>query len=202
MRIVSKRDVVSGLVTGLTTGLIAYGILTYLKASLPLGISPSVLPWLLPILWVLGVQFGYLLGTVLKPFVQFGRFVAIGFANAAVDFGALYLLIAQTGQAVGVAYTVYKSISFAVATVHSYLWNKYWAFEAGATQSNAREVSSFLGVSLVSLLVNVAIASVVNALHPASIAVQSWAGIAAVVGSAAAIVFSFVGFRVFVFKKK
>lgn len=201
MKVLSTRDVLSGFVTGLTTGVIGWRILVYLGATLPMGIDPSVMPFVIPVLWIAGVQLGYFLGTLMRPFTQFGRFACIGFANAAVDFGVLYTGIAATGAVEGMGYTVIKAISFTIATIHSYLWNKYWTFEASNSAVSTREVSSFAGVSLVSLLVNVGIASTIVALRPESYSAESWAGISAVVGSAAAIIFSFTGFRMFVFRK-
>jgi putative flippase GtrA len=100
------------------------------------------------------------------------------------------------------AYSAFKAISFSVATVHSFYWNKNWAFEAGASHGGGREVASFLAVAVVSLLVNVTVASIVVALRPTGVEGELWAGIGAVAGAAAAIVFSFTGFRVFVFHKK
>jgi len=202
MRILSQRDTLSATVTGLTTGLIAWRILVFLGHALPLGIDPVVLVLLTPIAWAVGVQFGYFLGMFIRPFIQFGKFACIGFANAAVDFGVLYLLIGLTGLAAGIAYTVFKTISFSVATAHSYVWNKYWAFDAGSTSAGGRELASFLGVSVASLLVNVGVASLVVALRPGSVPATSWAGVSAVAGSALALIFSFTGFRVFVFRKK
>jgi putative flippase GtrA len=202
MKIVNQKDIVSGVITGATTGIIAWRILVFLGTMLPMGIDPSILPLVIPILWVAGVQLGYFLGRFIRPFTQFGRFACIGFANAAVDFGVLYILIAATGLAEGGAYATFKAASFAVATLHSYLWNKYWTFEAATTAGGKSEILSFVSVALASLVVNVGAASLVVALRPETIAITSWAGVGAVVGSATALVFSFIGFRVFVFKKK
>ncbi len=202
MRIVSGRDVTYALITGLTTGLIADGILTYLHTALPFGISPTLLVWTLPVLWVVGVQLGYALGVLFKPLTQFGRFACIGFANALVDFGVLYLLIGWTGYSAGIAYSFFKTVSFTVATVHSYFWNKYWAFDAGASRGGGSEIARFSVVALASIVVNVAAASATVALRPAAFGAQTWAGIGAVVGSAVALIFSFIGYRVFVFRKK
>lgn len=202
MRTLSRRDVWSALATGLTTGIIAWRILVYLGKALPLGIAPGILVWLVPLCWLAGVQLGYALAPLFRPMAQFGKFAAIGFANAAVDFGVLYLFIGLTGHTSGLSYTLFKTVSFSVATVHSYLWNKYWAFDAGRQAASGREIGSFVGVSLVSLAINVGIASTVNALQPASVSAVAWAGVAAIIGSAAALVFSFAGFRMFVFKKK
>ncbi len=201
MKTLSRRDVVSAITTGLTTGVIAWGIISYVDVPVPLGGSGVILAALLPVLWLIGVQLGYVLGIFFPPFTQFGRFVAIGFANAMVDFGILYLLISQTGIADGLAYSLFKALSFMVATVHSYGWNKYWAFEAGSSRGGAREAASFFSVALTALLVNVGIASLVVALRPMSMDVQLWAGVGAIAGSATALILSFVGFRLFVFGK-
>lgn len=202
MRTLNRRDILSALITGLTTGVVAWLVLTYLGHTLPFGVQPIVLVPVIPLFWVFGVQFGYVLGVLMSPFTQFGKFACIGFTNAAVDFGVLYILIASTGLAAGVAFTLFKTFSFSVATVHSYLWNKYWTFGASNSRGGGREFLSFISVSLASLLINVSIASVVVASRPLAITPESWAGISAIVGSAVALIFSFIGFRVFVFGKK
>lgn len=203
MRIVSRRDVYSALATGLTTGVIAWQILVFLGRPLPFGIVPSVLVWLVPLLWIAGVQLGYFLGQFLSFFTQFGKFAAIGFANAMVDFGVLYLFIASTGITSGVEFALFKAFAFLVALVHSYFWNKFWAFEAGASRGGGRELVSFAVVSGLALAVNVGVASAVVELIPAvgGLDPAAWAGIGAVAGSAAALVFSFAGFKYFVFRR-
>ncbi len=201
MRRLSRKDVFSALVTGLTTGIIAWLILAYLGHALPFGIAPVLLVPLLPAAWLAGVQLGYALSMMFRPFMQFGRYAAIGFTNAAVDFGVLYIFIAVTGSAAGIAFSLFKTVSFLIATVHSYLWNKYWAFDAGHSRGGKKEFVSFVSVAVASLLVNVTIASLVVAIRPETINAQSWAGIGAVAGSAVALIFSFIGFRLLVFRK-
>ncbi len=202
MKILSTRDFISVCITGLTTGIIAWRVLVFLGVMLPAQIQLWILVPVVPVLWVLGVQLGYLLALAFKPFAQFGKFAAIGFSNAAVDFGVLYLFIGLTGVAGGLSYTLFKTVSFSVATVHSYFWNKSWAFEASGSQGGATEIARFVSVALASLVVNVVVASVVVTLGPQEADARAWAGIGAIVGSAAALVFSFIGFRIFVFRKK
>lgn len=60
---------------------------------------------------------------------QLSRFVGIGFLNAAVDFAIFNILIAATGIAEGVGASVIKAVSFTFAVLHSFYWNKYWAFQ-------------------------------------------------------------------------
>lgn len=203
MKLLSRRDTYSALATGLITGLIAWRILVFLDKGLPFGFSPALLVGVIPVLWLAGVQFGYLLSVVFSPMEQFGKFVAIGFANAAVDFGVLYLFIGLTGHTGGGYYALFKAVSFSCGVVHSYFWNKYWAFDAGQRAITGGEVLSFLGVALASLVINVGSASAVIAVHaPDGITPASWDGIGAMVGSAVALIFNFIGLRAFVFGKK
>jgi putative flippase GtrA len=202
MRILSRRDIAFSLITGLTTGIIAWRILVFLGRVLPLGADPVILVTLVPVLWLVGVQFGYALAGLFRPMAQFGRFAAIGFANAAVDFGVLYLFIGLTGLVSVTAYAAFKAVSFLVATTHSYFWNKRWAFDASRSRGGSGELARFIGVALASVVVNVAVASLIVAARPVSFDAAAWAGISAIAGSAIALIFSFAGFRIFVFKKK
>ncbi len=221
----SKKDFKFSVVTGLLTGVIVWRILDYLDISeICLGGSsygasaPGTMDlvrycnyslgweWLVvivPILWILGVMLGYLLGKWIGFFNQFGKFAAIGFTNAAVDFAVLNILIANTGHTSGGYYSLYKAISFLVALINSYILNKYWAFEASESGGGAMEFGKFFGVALVAIVINNAVASiVVNSIEPVlGLDPRAWANVGAVAGSAAALIFSFIGFKLAVFRK-
>ena len=156
-----------------------------------------------PVLWVLGVNLGYFLGRWFNFFNQFGKFAAIGFTNAAVDFGILNLLIFYSGSATGVLFSVFKGISFTIAAVHSYFWNKFWTFEASKTGVSSQEFFKFFSVIFIATLINVGTASiVVNVIGlQFGFSEEAWANIGAVIGSAIALAVSFVGFKKAVFKK-
>lgn len=189
------------MITGITTGIIAWRILEFLDVALPLGLPTWLLVVLVPLAWLAGVQLGYFLGMFFRSFIQFGRFAAIGFTNAMVDFGVLYLGIALTGATSGLGYSALKTASFLVATVHSYYWNKYWAFDAARSHGGTREAASFTGVAVASALVNVVVATGVVMTGPLlGLDAAAWAGVGAIAGSATALIFSFLGFRLFVFR--
>ncbi len=200
----TRKDLIYSIITGLITGLIAWQILAFLKA--PNFGLPSHALWVIivPILWILGVNFGYFIGRWIHFFNQFGKFVAVGFTNAAVDFGVLNLLIGRSGIESGIYYSVFKSISFIVAVSHSYFWNKYWVFEAGSSGGGRSEALKFFSINIVAIVFNVGIASfVVNYVDPfGGLDTKVWANIGAVVGSACAIFLTFLGSRLFVFKKQ
>ena len=199
----TKKDFIFSVITGLTTGIIAWKVFVFLNISQLGGISYAWLIVIVPVLWIIGVNLGYFLGKWFSFFKQFGKFAAIGFTNGAVDFGVLNLLIATSNVSVGILYSIFKSISFVVAMLHSYFWNKHWSFESGESTSGGVEFTKFMLVTIVSFVINVGVASfVVNFINPfAGITPEIWANLGAVMGSATALAFSFLGFKIFVFKK-
>lgn len=208
----TKKDFYFSVVTGVITGFVAWKIFGYLAIDVLGSVSPAWLMLVVPVLWIVGVNLGYFLGRWLGFFNQFGKFAAIGFTNAAVDFGVLNILIANTGISAGGWYPVFKAISFISAIVPSYFWNKHWAFSSsqGSSQGDALTFSAggfqfakFMSVAVVSIFINTGTASlVVNYVNPlGGLDPAVWANIGAVAGSAVALIFSFVGFKVAVFKK-
>lgn len=199
----TKKDLIFSIITGLTTGFIAWRIFDFLNVQEFWGISFGWLTVIIPVLWILGVNLGYFLGRWFVFFNQFGRFSAIGFTNAAVDFGILNLLIFYSGVATGIWFSVFKATSFLIAAIHSYFWNKYWSFEAGRSGVSGQEFFKFFIISIIATLVNVISASIVVNIIGSQFGLSSeaWANIGAVVGSAVALIFSFIGFRRFVFRK-
>jgi len=202
----TRKDLNSSIITGLITGLIVWQVLNFLEApsfGLPTAHPHALFIAIVPVLWIIGVNLGYFLGKWMPFFSQFGRFAAVGFTNAAVDFGVLNTLIAVTGMESGWEYSVFKTISFIVAVTHSFFWNKYWVFEAGESGGGRSEAFKFFSVNIVAIIVNVGIASfVVNYVDPiGGLEPKVWANIGAVVGSACAIILTFLGSRLLVFKK-
>jgi len=200
----TKKDLIFSIVTGLLTGFVIWRIAGFLNFPTFYNLSYAWFLVIVPVLWIFGVNLGYFLGRWFNFFNQFGRFAAIGFTNGAVDFGILNILIASSGIATGGMFTLFKAISFLVAMVHSYGWNKFWVFGAGKSQGGKTEFLKFFSVALVTIIVNVGVASfVVNGINPFfGLDPNAWANVGAAVGSAFGLVFSFVGFRIVVFKKK
>lgn len=199
----SKKDFLFSVITGVTAGAIAWRIFVFLNVPRFDNLSFVWLIFFVPVLWILGVNLGYFLGRWLSFFSQFGKFSAIGFTNAAVDFGVLNLLIAYSDISSGGWFSFFKGISFAVAIVHSFFWNKYWVFQADKEGAGGTEFLKFVSVAVVALLINVGTASfVVNLVPPfPGFTPQAWANMGAVAGAAVALAFSFIGFKLLVFKK-
>jgi len=209
----TKKDLVSSLVTGFYTGFIAWQVFEFLEVpvfnrifgliSWNIDISSVWMIVLIPILWILGVNLGYFLGQWMVFFNQFGKFSAIGFTNFFVYLAILNFFIWKTDIAVGIWYSIFVSIAFVVSVIHSYGWNKYWVFQS-SDDNSAGEFGKFVIVTVIAGLINVGVASsIVNFIDPVfGVSPEGWANIGGVAGSAVALVFSFVGIRLIVFKKR
>lgn len=201
MKLTSK-DIIGSIVTGLTAGFAGWQILDYLNAPKLFAVSWFWLVILVPLLWLAGIKLGYLLSRRWPFFAQFGKFAAIGFTNAAVDFGIFNLLFAISGQR-HEYFIISNVISFCIAALHSYLWNKYWAFESSTSDGGLVEFAKFISILLIAVGVNTAVAYIafVSGVGLGG-RVDVWANLGKIAGSAVALLITFIGFRLIVFKRK
>jgi putative flippase GtrA len=146
--------------------------------------------------------------TIPDSATQFFRFAIVGVLNTAVDFAVLNFLIVLVGLGVaGERYVVFKVISFIVAVLHSYAWNKYWVFRAKGEKVKAvtsKESGSFLIVSSVGLLLNALISYFVFSLGASvfpEVGRLAWANVGALAGVVVVLMWNFFGYKFFVFKK-
>lgn len=200
----TTKDFKFAVITGLMTGLIVWRLFEFWNVPVLRGLSYAWLALVVPILWVYGVWLGYFLSRWFSFFKQFGKFVAIGFTNAAIDFGVFNLLISLTDKALGIAFPVFKGISFLVAVTNSYIWNKYWSFEAGGSRGGGQEAAKFFVVNVIAVAVNIGVGSAVaNGVDPLfGLSDKAWANLAAISGSAVSLIMTFIGFRSVVFRRK
>lgn len=201
----TKKDFWLSVLSGLITGFLAWRVFDFIPITWHFhDLSYAWLVLLMPILWVIGVWLGYFLSRWFLFLSQFGKFAVIGFTNFAVDSGIFYLLVFLTGETLGTKFKIFKGISFLGAVVNSFFWNKYWAFGAGRSRGGKKEIFNFFVVNVAALLVNVGVASLIaNGINPLfSLSDKAWAGLSLVAGSGIALVASFIGFRLIVFREK
>lgn len=150
----------------------------------------------------LALWFASLLSRFVPVFLQVAKFAAVGGLNTLLDLGVLNVLILISGVAVGYWYPVFKGISFVIANINSYFWNKHWTFGVGGT-ANIKEFSQFLIVSIIGFGINVGIASLlVNIIGaPENISLERWANIGALSATIISLVWNFIGYKFFVFKR-
>jgi len=133
---------------------------------------------------------------------QFSRFVVIGLINTALDFAILNFLMWWTGIYSGIWLVSLNMISFSIAVINSYYWNKRWTFK-DKDKIEAKEFSQFILVTLVGLFINSSIIyGITTLVSPIfGIPLELWANLAKVAATGISLIWNFVGYKLFVFKK-
>jgi len=201
----------SDLYAGVTIGVAIALLFPVIARNIDVAIPPQ---WMLvivaPILTLFGLYLAHLLARMVPVIYQIAKFALVGALNTTVDFGVANFLILVTGISVGVEVSLFKAISFAVAVVNSYFWNKFWTFRskegvaAGTRGGGVGQFSQFLAVSIVGLVINVGVASlVINTVSPvAGLSTTQWANVGFLAATFTALAWNFVGYKFFVFKKR
>ncbi|MBI5220585.1 MAG: GtrA family protein [Candidatus Liptonbacteria bacterium] len=219
MQTITSRDWKAILIIGAGVGLLVQPLVANLwpVISLPFRVVISlgfmVLSVSIPLQVVIFLGFAVLapvalwiaamLTRWLPGIFQFAKFAAVGTLNSFVDLGVLNLQIWFFGGTAGLAYGVYKSVSFVVANANSFVWNKHWTFNE-KKPTTGREALLFYLVAAAGWAVNVAVASVVvnYVAAPTSIAPKLWANIGAILGMVFSLAINFLGYKYLVFKEK
>jgi len=146
------------------------------------------------------------IGNLLKkyPFVkQFSKFVVIGFINTGLDFLILNLEMFLTGIAKGPYMLAQNAISFSIATINSYFFNKYWTFQDKSKKEQGKKFSQFLAVSLGGVIINSSVVFIITTYIPPVFGIQSvlWANLAKVIATGISLIWNFIGYKFWVFKK-
>jgi putative flippase GtrA len=132
--------------------------------------------------------------------IQFGKFLAVGTLNTAIDFGTLNLLSWLTGIYGGLRLAPINAAGVLLALTNSYLLNKHWTFQASA--SPGRRVSRFVVVSLIGISLNTALVVVLThfVTRPTDLTPQLWENLAKALATGGTLVWDFCGYKFLVFR--
>lgn len=196
-----RIDIILALVTGEVAAWLFYGILKNL--GIEIRFLWLILAILLPILALIGIWIAFILGRKLLWIFQAAKFFLIGVVATLVDLGVLNLLILVSGIATGLFFSIFKGISFIVATCSKYLGDKFWAFEKMEKAGMGREFGQFFLVTLVGLIINVGVASLVVNVFGSQLGLTErlWANVGGIIAAFAAAIWNFLGYKFIVFKK-
>lgn len=215
----SRKDFIFGALSGFLIGLLLLPILSTVKPSLFESLKLILIP-----LFVTLVPIGLIIASWISrkvPIIwQLAKFIVIGVLNTLVDLGALaYLqrLTSISGYTVApedilfvtifgtlTYFTLYKSLTFIIANINSFFWNKYWTFQTNDTKKSSTEFTQFFIVSFIGFLINVIIASLIFKLfHPiGGLTTNQWGLIGGAAGSISGLAWNFIGYKFIVFKKQ
>lgn len=201
-----RKDILITILIGILAGLIWSGVLVYLRTLENFGLPYNTAWWLTvvaPIIFIFGLYLGKWLSRWKTFFSSFARFVILGFLNTGIDFGVFNLLMFLTDIQKGIWISAFLVISFSLAVVNSYFWNKFWVFEGGAlTSVGGMEFATFAVITVVGLMFKVGVSSGIIFLIPPqyNLSQLGWNNVAAVVGTIFSLVWNFIGYRLIVFK--
>lgn len=158
------------------------------------------------------INIRYIMTTPTKGAIfQFLKFGVVGILNTLVDLGIFNILIFLFGLNVkGSSYILFKGVSFSAAVINSYILNRHFVFNDSADivflkKTPKKEFTIFFIISVVGLLLNVSISSFAFYLGSiADIPINHYvlANIGAITGSITVLVWNFIGYKFFVFKKQ
>lgn len=195
-----KSDIIIALIIGELIALFSLGILRNL--GLQIAWLYWVWPIVLPIGSLIGLVVAYFIGKKFIILWQAAKFVLVGVLNTFVDLGVLNILILITTISSGFAFSVFKGISFIVAVINSYFWNKSWTFKRKTSADPKKEFSQFFVVSLIGFGINVGVASlVVNLIGPQfGLSEKIWANVGAIIATFSGMTWNFLGYKFVVFR--
>ena len=195
------RDIALALIVGFLTGALSIPVVINLGLGTVLRIPLTFLPIIGAALFAIALLAASLVTTRIPSLFEFSKFAVVGVLNSGVDFGILNSLILITGVVSGAGFLAFKSVSVTLGVINSYLWNKYWTFDAVKSPEARRELVAFLSVTLVAVGLNVVGAHViVNVIGaPRGISTKLWANIGAISGAGLTLFTNFFGYKFFVF---
>ncbi|MFZ2226323.1 MAG: GtrA family protein [Candidatus Moraniibacteriota bacterium] len=134
---------------------------------------------------------------------QIVKFVIVGGINTGIDFLVLNIEMALTGITSGLGMLVLNTISFSVATTNSFFMNKRWTFEDKGASQEGVKFSQFLLVSIIGIIINTGVVYLITSFTTPlfGLSPQLWANVAKLLATGISLVWNFIGYKFFVFKR-
>ena len=218
-----KNDIIAVLILGEIASWLGLAVLRgFLKPELYAKFSGTLtigLPIIFPLACLVFIYLTLKIGQKISVVAEAGKFVLIGGFNTLADWGILSFLIFFSKKSLNlntndimfeilsvsiVYYSLFKAISFVIATTNSYFWNKFWTFRRKTTEKAGKEFLQFITVSIFGFLINVGIASMVfKFIAPfGGLSLDQWGIVCAAIATVISMVWNFLGYKFIVFEKR
>jgi len=94
-----------------------------------------------------------------KEFKRFSKFLAVGLTGFVIDFGVFNLLL----KALNFPPVLAQAISFTLAAINNFLWNRYWTYPDSRSKPILRQFGMFFVLSAIGLLIRTPIFALFSA---------------------------------------
>ena len=84
-----------------------------------------------------------------KEFKRFAKFLVVGITCFVVDFGVFNLLL----KALNFPPVLAQAVSFTLAAINNFLWNRYWTYPDSRSKPIARQFGMFFVLSAIGLAI-------------------------------------------------
>lgn len=199
-----KKDFYFSILAGILIGV--FSIPT--SGSVQNLINPYVISLILLFGTIIGIIIAGFIGKKIPIILQVSKFGVVGILNTLVDIGIINLLSGTFDVYKGGFLIPLNIISFSLATVNSYIWNKYWTFkrnnESGepTTEKKKYEFLRFITISILGLLINTGVVYILTSINFADLDQKLWLNISKLLATVIAMTWNFVGYKFIVFSKK
>lgn len=182
---------------------VSYNIAYSLSLSAPKGILIGLSSVLFPLLALAFVKVASFGVRYFAPLFQAAKFILVGILNTLVDIGVFNILAAFFGATTLFLFSVFKMLSFIVAVLNSYLFNRTWVFEPSQNSGTFfGEMSSFFAISVGGLAINISsfliFSTILSIILDVPLIVINTS--AALFASVASLSWNFLGYKFWVFK--
>ena len=198
--IMRKKDYILAAVAGVITAFFILPVLKNIDVYIPYRLA---LFFIIPLLW-LGLIFIASFLRLREKFLwlhQFGKFFIVGFLNTSIDFGILNIMSMRFGVYAGLSVAGVNPISFIVAIINSFFWNKYWTFKSQG-KPRVKEIIQFILVAMVGVVINTGIVVFITGYVSPSFFLTEGRllNLAKAAATATSLIWNFIGMKMIVFK--
>jgi putative flippase GtrA len=197
----NRKDLALGALLGFLSALV-FVVVYVTIAKHPASLAIWSLVALAPLAFMAALGIGALLSRLGSVFYDFTKFILVGLLNTGVDFAVFNVLIFLSGLDKGRWIVGFKSLSFAVALLNSYFWNKLWTFKKSGVARRPNEFARYVIVTVMGFLLNVGITTLIaNHLRPGlGLSQVEWDNVAAIFATVVSLLWNFGGYKLVVFK--
>lgn len=196
-----KIDAIISFVAGLSFALLLKEILD--GSALTDSIYLKILLFLLPFLAIFGFWLTANFFSKQTFIKQFAQYCLIGAITTFFDLKIFDLAIMAIGTTTGLLANISKGVSFFISVLIKFIGNKFWTFEKNGKEGAGKELTAFLIVTALGIIIDVAIYNFFDRFIGPQFGIGqiAWSKASVILAGIVAAIWNFLGYKFIIFKK-